>query len=187
MDQVFENYALPVLPIANSLGFDAIQSIVLPNLALFLSRTEKGELPFIYSILESYHILCQESLLNSAIYDSFCDYFGDAMAVFNQAPKCVTVSEKRDANFAHIKCDLLRTRRRISPRERRPGLTIDEVFELPAEESKVRKKMNEYKRDCGYSENGVTVGKTSLLLLVFKRKCKTYEQCQDHTLLWYNL
>lgn len=51
MDQVFENYALPVLPIANSLGFDAIQSIVLPNLALFLSRTEKGELPFIYSIL----------------------------------------------------------------------------------------------------------------------------------------
>ena len=51
MDQVFENYALPVLSIANSLGSDAIQSIVLPNLALFLSRTEKGELPFIYSIL----------------------------------------------------------------------------------------------------------------------------------------
>jgi hypothetical protein len=52
MDEVFQNYALPIVTTANSLGIDAIRSIVVPNITLFLNRAaERQDLPFIYSIL----------------------------------------------------------------------------------------------------------------------------------------
>ncbi|KYB25878.1 uncharacterized protein LOC100142597 isoform X1 [Tribolium castaneum] len=188
LDEVFDNFALPVITAVNSLGIDAIQSIVLPNLNLFLARVvEKQDLAFNYSILESYNILYKEHLIDSFIYDPFVELFADSMVLFNRTINTCGNGLKKDLNFAHVKCDLLKTRRKISPHTKlQIEASIEEVFDLPPENSKVRKKMQEMKWDGGSGECFVIIGKTSLLLPVFAPRQRTYEQCVDHS-LWYSL
>ncbi|RZC35242.1 TAF6-like RNA polymerase II p300/CBP-associated factor-associated factor 65 kDa subunit 6L [Asbolus verrucosus] len=188
LNEVFENYALPVITIINSLNIDAIMSIFLPNVDLFLKRiTKKNEPLYVHCILELYYILHKERLIDSSIYDAFFELFGDCLVIFNNPimPQ-LKVLEKREIHFAHVKHELLRARRRISPRfsHRTP---IEDVFEMPSGSSKIRKKLDSYKWNNETRQTDIVIGKTSLLLPVFKRKKVKCSKCHDHTLLSYNL
>lgn len=194
IEEIFDNSAVAIITAANSLGTDGINNLILPYLHVFLKKIQVSfELPLICSILETYCIISRSSTIDSTIYDIFYECFGGGLTPFALSMPCEGQPVKKDLNFAHVKHELIKTRRKICPKLKIAiAPAIDEVFEMPPENSKLRKKMENYKWDnvSEYtSDTDVVIGRTSLLLSIFKRKkkLKIDAKCSDHTLLFYNL
>lgn len=54
LDEVFDNYAIPIITLINTLGIEAIERILVQNLQLFLNRVgNKQHTVYTYSLLVS--------------------------------------------------------------------------------------------------------------------------------------
>lgn len=86
-------------------------------------------------------------------------------------------------DFVSMKTRLLKTRRKVDCNiNNKPKIELGSVFEIPTDDSRISKAILQHRNSLGTfrKETHVVVGKTSLLLSVFKDKNETKKKCTGH-------
>ncbi|KAK4883214.1 hypothetical protein RN001_006533 [Aquatica leii] len=132
--EVRDVFPLPIICAVNYLGVDAFGAILIPHLKSLLVIMETQREPdFILEMLRSYNIICIERQNTNKFCDRFYDVFGEAIIPYWKYPRVVSDQEtdsSRPDYWLYTKGQLLRSRRKIPPKEKRKlkKIHIEEAF-----------------------------------------------------------
>lgn len=94
-----------------------------------------------------------------------------------------------EINFVSMKTQLLKTRRKVDCNiVRKPKIELEDVFEIPQHNCKIREKILQHRSNLGKykKETHVIVGKTSLLLSVLQSDMtRKVRKCTGHSLPYF--
>nr|CAI5849016.1 unnamed protein product [Callosobruchus analis] len=188
-----EKHALSLLTIIYFLGIEAILNIFLPNLNKFLQHiTGCNEQDMIYILMGIYGQICRANLNNTHVQSSFVEILGGRLTIlWKPFHRKDVIDMKQEINFVPMKTQLIKTRRKVDVEIRRGVLKplLDNVFDIPEEECKVKKFIDDHRKGLKTykKETHIIVGKTTLLLSVLKSNPRRLKySCSGHSLLAFN-
>ncbi|KAF5308628.1 hypothetical protein FQR65_LT06089 [Abscondita terminalis] len=166
--EVRDVFAFPIICAVNYLGADGLGAILVPHMKTLLAAMEVQREPdFNLEMLRSYNIICIENQNYRKYCDRFFDVFGEGIIPYWKYDHGIIYQGKSSAvmiqfvliavadppkldYWAYAKLQLLKSRRKIPPREKRKfkKIHIEEAFpEHEEDEVKIEKVEHEYEKN----------------------------------------
>ncbi|KAF5281206.1 hypothetical protein FQA39_LY17846 [Lamprigera yunnana] len=165
--EVRDVFALPICCAVNYLGLDAMGAILIPHLQFLFAATEmQAEPNFILELLRSYNIICIEDQNTNSIYDEFYNCFGEAIIPYLKYPRRQLPEDQQKQDYWYYsKSQLIKSRRKIPPREKKKYIKIhiEEAFPEEEEDPIIKTDIFDYK-----FETKPTIDELNVPLIRFK-------------------